>query len=174
MKSLRHSADRETLNLVYKSLCQTLLLYCIKVWGGAAKTKMLALERAQRAVLKVMLKKPFRFPTDRLYEECGVLRVRQLFILRSVVAKHREVLVTPDYNLLLERRVPKIKVPLVHTTFAKRLPQYIQPYLYNSVCRNLRQLTRCSTNKVKKIVEKWLLSLDYTATENVLPSSLTC
>ncbi|XP_048003167.1 probable chitinase 2 [Leguminivora glycinivorella] len=43
------------------------LLFSMPVTG---KTAMLKLERAQRAVLKVAMAKPFRYPTTQLYAEC--------------------------------------------------------------------------------------------------------
>ncbi|KAH9643687.1 hypothetical protein HF086_001797, partial [Spodoptera exigua] len=38
----------------------------VELWGGATKGKFLELERAQRALLKLMLFKPLRFPTSYL------------------------------------------------------------------------------------------------------------
>ncbi|CAH2238904.1 jg13712 [Pararge aegeria aegeria] len=43
------------------------------VWGGSNKTSLLRLERAQRAILKVITKKPYRYPTIDLYKDCKVL-----------------------------------------------------------------------------------------------------
>lgn len=75
-KKLRYSADENLLKLIYVALCQSIITYGISVWGSAAKTTMLAAERAQRSVLKVMLLKPFRYPTHSLYAEAKVLTVR--------------------------------------------------------------------------------------------------
>ena len=72
-KKLRGSADSKTLKTVYYSLAQSIFTYCIVVWGGAVKTFIMRLERAQRAVLKVMLNKPLRFPTCELYGISEVL-----------------------------------------------------------------------------------------------------
>ncbi|XP_050361277.1 uncharacterized protein LOC126780688 [Nymphalis io] len=52
---------------------QSTLGYCIPVWGGAAKTRFLELERAQRCLMRVMYSKPYRFPTTALYEISGLL-----------------------------------------------------------------------------------------------------
>ena len=46
---------------------------------------MLELERAQRAVLKVLLEKPRRFTSDELFRVTGVSRVYQLSILGSLL-----------------------------------------------------------------------------------------
>jgi hypothetical protein len=60
----------------------------VYVWGGANKSLMLKLERAQRAVLKVMTRKKRTYPTAKLYADCEVLTVRQLAILRMVLRRH--------------------------------------------------------------------------------------
>lgn len=169
MKSLRYSATKETLLLVYKALCQSLILYCIRVWGGAAKTKMIMLERAQRAVLRVMLRKPFRYSTNDLYNEAAVLRVRQLYILRTTVSMLRTVRSSPDYNSLLKRRVFKVNVPAVTTAFAKRLPRFLFPFLFNKICQKLPSIKTSTSHEAKITIENWLLNLDYVKTEEILP-----
>lgn len=80
-KHLRNIADYTLIRQVYLALCQSTLTYCITSWGGAAKTILLPLERAQRSILKVATLRPYTFPTHELYTSCNVLTVRQLFIL---------------------------------------------------------------------------------------------
>jgi hypothetical protein len=53
-KTLRHVASDHLLRLIYVSLAQSVLTCCITVWGGAIRTRLLDLERAQRSLLKVM------------------------------------------------------------------------------------------------------------------------
>lgn len=65
-----------------------LLQYCL---GKCSKTLMMELDQAQRAVLKVMLCKPFRYSIDTLYIKAEVFRVPQLFILKIVTSVHRSV-----------------------------------------------------------------------------------
>lgn len=47
-KTLRHVAPKPLLSKIYISLVQSIIIYCIPVWGGARKTKFLEAERAQR------------------------------------------------------------------------------------------------------------------------------
>uniref|UniRef100_A0A2H1VLX7 SFRICE_006735 n=1 Tax=Spodoptera frugiperda TaxID=7108 RepID=A0A2H1VLX7_SPOFR len=65
--------------------------YAVTSWGGAAKSHLLKLERAQRAILKVSLFLPFRHPSYDLYQRFDVLTVRQLFILYTVLKMHSQV-----------------------------------------------------------------------------------
>lgn len=168
VRCLRNSADKENLLMVYKALCQSLLIYCVRVWGGATKTAMLSLERSHRAVLKVMLRKSFRHPTDLLYSESKLLSVRQLFILRASMAMHSETLRSPVFEQLIQKRVYKIPIPSVRTTFANRLPLFLLPYVYNVVCRNVPHIKDMSTKEAKRSIESWLLTLDYDKTEQIL------
>ncbi|CAH2209206.1 jg15219 [Pararge aegeria aegeria] len=39
-RNLRDIVDNKLITLVYKALCQSLLIYCISAWGGAATTHM--------------------------------------------------------------------------------------------------------------------------------------
>lgn len=168
MRCLRNSAEKRTLFFVYKALCQSLLIYCIRVWGGANKTVMIDLERSQRAVLKVMQHKPSRYGTDLLYSECRVMRVRQLFILRATTAMHSATLRSQNYEQLIRKRVYKIYVPAVRTTFSNRLPLFLLPYIYNAVCRNIPQIKNMSSQEAKRTTESWLRTIDYEKTEQIL------
>lgn len=96
IQKLRHLAGLDVLKLVYYSLCQTIVTFCISVWGGAAKTILLQLERSQRAVLKVMNCKPLKYPTTRLHNECKHLTVRKMFVLQTVSRKHRTLQYNPE------------------------------------------------------------------------------
>jgi hypothetical protein len=164
MKGLRRSAPKETLLMVYKVLCQSAIIYCIRVWGAAAKSTFMEIERAQ---LKVMLKRPFRYCTDQLYKESNVLRVRQLFILRAVTAMHKFALSSPDYEHLIQQRVYKIPIPSVRTSFAKRQAIFRLPRLYNILCRKI-DLRHMSTIEVKRKTELLLYELDYMQTETLV------
>lgn len=137
------------------------------MWGGAAKTVLIELERAQRAVLRVMLCKPFRYNTDELYRESRVLRVRQLFLQLAATAVHSITIKSKDYEKLVRQRVYKIPIPSINTTFARRQPHYILPFIYNSICRKA-DIKTLTTRKAKQVIEALLLKLDYEQTEDII------
>lgn len=115
MRLLRNTANISTLKTVYYALCQSLLTYCNSCWGSAAKSVIIQVERAQRAVLKAMLKRPFRYPTFNLHQEASILTVRQLFILKVTLEKHKNIVVSDLYAQLLEKRVYRIPTPSART-----------------------------------------------------------
>lgn len=169
MKLLRNSANIETLKMVYFAICQSLFSYCIGVWGGAAKKYNLILERAQRAVLKVMLHKPRWFSTDALYRETAVLRVRQLFILRACILMHRLMINSNSYRTLSKKRVFSIKLPKIKSVFAKRFQYYLHTAIYNKV-QKLCDIRNLTVRQCAYEITRWLKTLDYESTESILDS----
>lgn len=127
-KTLRHICDIKLLISIYYALCQSILGYCIAIWGGAAKTTMLKLERAQRVVLKVMTFKSYRHSTLSLYSETSVLTVRQLFLKQLLLLQHQE---PPDFSLSRRRIDIVYSIPKHNTKFAKKFVNVLGPIIYN-------------------------------------------
>lgn len=165
-KNLRHSADRQTLTMTYNALCQSLLEYCIPVWGAANKTDMIKVERAQRAVLKVMNFKPIKYSTTTLYAENKILTVRQLYILKLAVKKHIN---TPlDRNVLSRRRNDKVhEIEPCRTKHAQKQYYFISSLLYNKINKNLN-IYPLNKHETQIKIKNWLLALTYEETETLL------
>lgn len=165
-KELRHSANSEILTLVYFSLCQSIITYCIPVWGGTFKTAMISVERAQRAVLKVMLFKPRDYPTDKLYSDAAVLTVRKLYILRSILRRHSSLPL--DKKLLQKRQGFPIcnTIPCRHA-FAGRQFLAQSSRIYNKI-NKIISLYKYNSHEIKNKLSKWLQPLTYDEAENIL------
>lgn len=166
-RKLRRVADVQLLMTVYYSLCQSIIDYCITAWGGAPKTNMIAIERAQRAVLKVMFFKHKMYPTAQLYNECRVLTVRQLFFVRLILLHHSRTPYDPE-TLAHKRRKDKI-CQLVPTklTFTRRFSNYLAPFLYNKLSKE-NPLYHLPKFECKQVLTKYLLTLNYDETESIL------
>ena len=166
-KSLRSIVDLDYLKNIYFALAQSILSYCIVAWGGSATSHMLRLERAQRAVLKVISRKPLRFPTTNLYVLCQVLTVRQLFVLQTVLKKHSEL--TFDRAFINLKRRSDLVCPTLRcrTAVAQRHYPYISAMLYNRLNKEL-QIYPVSSYTCKLNCSKWLQTLSYLATEDLL------
>ncbi|PZC80534.1 hypothetical protein B5X24_HaOG214575 [Helicoverpa armigera] len=65
MKKLRDCSPLDVLRTVYYALCQSVIQYCIRIWGSAGKSTFIILERAQRALIKVS--KDSTFHLNRIY-----------------------------------------------------------------------------------------------------------
>jgi hypothetical protein len=149
-KRLRTVASSKLIKSTYLALCQSLIAYCITTWGGTFKTYMINIERAQRAVLKIMLSKPYRYSTSQLYSDANVLTVRQLFILHSILYTHSQNIY--DRNIFESNRQKGIilKSRLKFSPFAKRQQIFLGQYLYNKLNRilNIYPMTRYKTKKI--------------------------
>lgn len=169
-KQLRHSADTRVMKMIYTSLCQSILSYCITCWGGATKTNLLTAERAQRALLKVSFFKPKYYSTNALYKECKVLNVRQLFILHIILNIHS---VVPEVDSIqstqtVSRRKHKIfGVIGCRTSFARRFSLFLSPRLYNIANKHFA-ISPMGKRSCRQTLLRWLLSLSYEETENLL------
>lgn len=166
-KKLRNILKFKMLKTVYFALVQSILGYCIPVWGGTCKTKIIKVERAQRSLLKVMLRKPFRYPTMSLYKDCNVLTVRQLFILHTTLRKHKDLTYDAKLSYPARRNNRICKAPKHNTAFFRRHSCFLAPYLYNKLNSLLNIFPKIS-HECKSIIQKYLLSLNYNDTESLL------
>jgi hypothetical protein len=165
-KKLRHITTKKLLNQLYITLAQSVMSYCISVWGGSAKTNFLRVERGQRCLIKVMYSKPFRFPTKDIYHLSDLLSMRKLYILSVTMRLHKKLTFNP--KLLTRRRKHNVApVPTTKSTFAKRQYAVQSAYLYNTLNKTLSiypmLLYKCKTTLIE-----WLKSLSYVETEDLL------
>ncbi|XP_026315748.1 uncharacterized protein LOC113227090 [Hyposmocoma kahamanoa] len=163
-KSLRHVADPYIMKMVYLALGQSLFTYCISVWGGAARTHFILVERAQRVILKVACFKPYRFPTTDLYDFCQVLTVRQLFILWTVLRQHT---LTPYDSGSDRRNCIVASCDRLRTAFSHRFFCFLGYFLYNKLHRELH-IFGLNNFECKKRLANWLQKLNYDDTEKLL------
>lgn len=164
-KKLRSVADESTIRVVYLTICQSVVSYCIVSWGAACKTHLMKLERAQRALLKVAYRKPFRHPTDLLYKETNHLTIRQLFIQATILKYHKSAPDTFAKNNIIRRTT--WKTPSFNSEFGKRNYLYLGPFLYTKLHKTL-QILHLTRKKCKMKITQWLATLNYKESENLL------
>lgn len=167
-KYLRHVSDRKLLIQIYKTLVQSVITYCLPIWGGSHKTQLIRLERAQRCLLKVLLLEKYTYSTVKVYEDCNLLTVRQLYIFLCILKTHKNM--TPD-PIINAKRNPYNVIPNLntHTKFSRNQFHYKAISLYNKINRILH-IYNMSFSETKKTIFDWLRQMDYTETENVLNS----
>lgn len=175
-KTLRHivptkiesckTRPRNLLNEIYVALAQSVLLYCIPIWGGTAKTKLMNLERAQRALIKIMYFKNKRFSTTSLYQISNLLSVRKLYITQTVLKKHK----TLPYNDEVKSKRRKdlvLHVPQSKTRFACKQFNKRSSQLYNKINKHVYIYNK-SYHDCKKSIIDWIKPLTYEETEALL------
>jgi hypothetical protein len=157
---LRNVAYPELLKMVYYALGESILGYCNSVWGGAAKSILISLERSQRSLLKVAFRKRFRYSTKVLYMDANVLTVRQLFLRKVMFAYGNKY----GKNFDADTRRQRWKTPKYNTRFAQRFSAFVCPHVFKIFCRSYK----ASHPPNKKILSKWLMQHDYRETELLL------
>lgn len=159
----RHNSPRNLLNEIYIALVQSVLTYCIPVWGGASKSKFIDVERAQRALIKIMYFKKMRFHTGELYQISDLLSVRKLYILHTILKTHKSVPV--DSSKLTKRRKDNIiQIPQSRTRFASIQLLERSAQLYNRINREIHIYTK-QYHDCKKSLINWIKPLNYEETE---------
>lgn len=138
-------------NLLYKfyfGLVQSVISYGIIAWGGAATKYINKIVTNKKYIIKIMLRKPFGYPTDLLYAETKLLSIQQLYSL-AILA---EIEKNPDCI---------IKNNHSYNTRNKNLAKNIK-------C-NKTVGRRCFLNYVHKIYNKFKM---YIADNNIVISSI--
>jgi hypothetical protein len=164
-KNLRQVADRKLLLQVYTALCESVICYCLNSWGGAARTYMIVAERAQRAVLKVLLKLPFMYATTELYAISNTLSVRKLYVLKCLCRFHKHIIpILPVTN----KRRSLCTAPFVKSKFAQRHFDSMAPRIYNVLSGKIINLKKLTNYQFKATVKDFLSKLNYDDMENLL------
>lgn len=177
-KTLRHvipekmdkmDSPKHLLNQIYISLAQSIITYCIPVWGGAAKSHFINLERAQRSLIKVMYFKKRRFPTEDLYCISGLLSVRKLYIILVTLKNHKSIPYVPHLPTRRQKNVACSKS--IKTTFASRQFSYRSSFLFNKINKKLN-IYKVNYTTAKKLLEEWVQLKPYDEIESILNCNL--
>ena len=110
--------------MLYNSLVQPNLTYCLTAWGGAPKSTLKPLTILQKRILRIMTKNPYDYPSTPLFSQLHILPLTKLYNLNSSILMYKidNNMITGNYNL--------IKINKLHnysTRFSNNL-NYHQPF----------------------------------------------
>lgn len=166
-KTLRHILSKKLLNEIYISLVQSVITYCIRIWGGALKTRFLEVERVQRTLIKVMYFKMRTFSTNELYKLSDLLSVRKLYIYSLVLNKHKALPYVSDNEGRRNRRRDVAHVPRVQTQFAGVQLDFRAAVIYNKI-NNVLHIYNKPYHECKSTLITWLKSKSYDELETFI------
>lgn len=89
LSKLRHYVDTETLRMVYYSLVNSHLSYCITTWGGAPSTIIEPLKVAQRKILRIINFADFQAPTTPFFLKLNILKLQDIYNLNLSLLFHK-------------------------------------------------------------------------------------
>jgi hypothetical protein len=152
------------LKSVYFALCQSIILYGILSWGGAAKCHMDTVKRAQKSVIRVLSHKPFTYPSITLFKECKLLDVRQLAIREFIQFIYKTNQINNNSSTSHNHTTrfaynKKLTGPKMKTKFGQRHALFLSPFLYN-------KLENIKINKAS--LNTWLINLNIEQSELLL------
>lgn len=165
-RNLRGLTEPKLSKIIYYALCQSIIFYCITVWGGVNNNTILPLERAVRGVLKVQYNQPIRYPTEKLYIECNVLSVRKLYILSVVLKKHASLQYNPTITLSRNPHIFPYDKKIRTSFFQKHYP-FLSTYLYNIINKK-HNLYSMNKSNCKRRLKQLLNNCTYEETESML------
>lgn len=155
--SLREILNVKNLLIVYNSLVDSILRYCILAWGGLFKNILNIVQVTQNTLIKIIYKKNRRYSTEALYRESEILDVKNLYTYQCLVWTFKSRNSLKTYSSYETRAVENesLKVPLFRKTHTQRFVFYFGPKFYNVLPVNIKK-TR-SINKFKKEIRMYIL-----------------
>lgn len=139
---LRDILSDSLLRMLYHSLIESHLKYGNIIWGCAYKGTLRKLEVSQNAVLKIIFKKPNRFPTDELYNSLQILNIRNLYVHSTLNYLNKFSCPINDADRIYSTRSAReknINVPFKSTNITQRFVTYYGPTLFNRLPPELKK-----------------------------------
>ena len=160
---------------VYYAYVQSLLLYGNLVWGGASCNVLEPLAVTQRALIKIILKKGPRYPTNMLFSEFRVFNIRQLFIktvLMFVRQNISSLFTEVDHSYETRNRSNfGYQIPRLNFSFETGHSYYQIHTLYRNLPQDLRSKEGESISSYKRRISAWLTQIDLATLEAIISSS---
>lgn len=153
---------------LYHALFYSILRYGILVWGGTNKTTIRQVEIVQKRVLKIILNKPRRYPTELLFQESKHLSIKETFALKAITYLITEGI--KNEPIIDTRRTTRqitsqqIRVPARRKAIGQKTYEYIGLKIINSMPATLRIKLVNYEAKNKKLVTaeiiNWLKTIN--------------
>lgn len=156
--NLRYLMPNYIMRMLYFALVESLLRYCMAIWGGTFPTNMEQLKVTQKYIIKIILFKSKRYSSDLLFEEFNVLSLDMLYVSSALVFvyRHKEI---AKFNILnkYETRSKSnlnVVVPLHTKTTTQRSITYFGPKLYNLLPSDIKLINNKNlfAKKVKRYI----------------------
>lgn len=164
---LRSILNRKNLLILYNSLVESLINYCIVVWGGLFNTTSHNLQVTQNSILKTILKKNKLFSTEALYTETKLLNIRKLYAYQCLLFMYK----LPTHNYVSHTYTTRhinnksITIPLFKKTHTQRFVFYHGPKFYNLLPTEIKNIKKIS--RFKKEMKNYLF-VNFQHFDNIL------
>lgn len=153
---LRTVIDLNTLRTYYLSCCQSILAYGIILWG--ASSNMDVLFRAQKRILRYMLKLGYRDSCRPHFKSQKILTLPSLYIYHALVFCKKNIHLfksNSDFSSYNTRNSSKLSVPIHSLATYEKGANFMMIQLYNAMPQELHNTP--SMNSFKKGLKAFLI-----------------
>ena len=144
LRKLQYVVNTQHLKVVADSIFQSILTYCIAVWGGTNKSNIQDLQVLQNQAARIVLSLPNRSHREDMYRRLSWLTVNQIVVLQRIltvfkIRRNRE----PEYLaafLLKDNVRGNIIVPNTMSSLLKKSFVHNGAGLWNKLPYSMRKL----------------------------------
>jgi hypothetical protein len=153
----------DLIKTVYFAYVQSLIQYGILAWGGAFPSIISPLEITQKSIIKAALNKPRMYPTELLFEEFKVFTIHQLY-LRSLILyihQNKDSIFKKTVHPYSTRSAINFGIisPKISKVFNTTSSFYKTNIVFSQLPNHIENPIPCSNYTLKKIINKWLVSI---------------
>lgn len=160
-RELRNFLDLKTIRSVYFALTHSILQYAIAAWGATYPTYLIPVKSAIQIVLRIALKKHYRYHSEFLYQELNVPTMEKthafsLLCLTSLYTPYHLTLPPPvlhghDTRL---RSNNTLSVYQVNRSITYNSPAYVAGKLFNILPNSIKLLRYSKSYRLK--LKEWV------------------
>jgi Reverse transcriptase (RNA-dependent DNA polymerase) len=148
---LRSILTKKNLMILYNSLVEPILRYCVVVWGGAFNSNLMCLQSIQNTVIKIILHKNRLYSTALLYKETKIFTINLLYALQCIVRIHQNKTKHLTRTAHPTRSTENMNYPIVlfKKTVTQRTFLYFGSKFYNALPLQLKNICKPKNFKIE-------------------------
>lgn len=153
---LRDVLNRKFLRMLYSALVESILRYCIIVWGGLYNNSLKNLSVTQNTLLKIIFQMNRMYNTQLLYKQTEILNIRGLYIRSCLnyLPKINKLYQTITHRYQTKSNINDLlQIPFYKKSHNQRYFMYFAPKFYNLLPSRIRALP---SHLYKKEIKKYI------------------
>ena len=158
LQKLKNILPSHKMKLVADGMFNSVMTYCLPVFGGCDKADINALQVLQNQAAKLVTKCPPRTRRDFLLNSLKWLSVNQLISYHTLLTSHKVIKSRcPEYlSLIFDKRTRRnqIILPRTNLELARRSFTLRGPRQWNLLPQSLRNME--NTGKFKNLLRQWI------------------
>lgn len=167
LRSVVRCLPRKVCYIIYNSLVKPHIDYLIQIWGSAAKTNLISLQRAQNKLIKILFRYNFLTATEKIYKETKLMNITNTYkyntciLIRKILSKdiHTNISFTTKNKYPHLRRLRSANNIILRpprTNYGKRNITFESAQLYNKLPSNIKECKSMQT--FKKLLKSYFSS----------------